>query len=139
MERISKRTYRLIIAATLLSTFTFAQIQKDKQLHFAAGLISGYVGEKVFDTPESPIISAFAVGLGKEIYDEISYGGFDDFDLFATTLGGVVIYLVNKPKKKKLTNKILYAKTDYTFYDTYYELDLYTSYNTRQTKESKKE
>ena len=99
MEAISKRTYRLIIAATLLSTFTFAQIQKDKQLHFAAGLISGYVGEKVFDTPESPIISAFAVGLGKEIYDEISYGGFDDFDLFATTLGGVVIYLVNKPKK----------------------------------------
>ena len=139
MEAISKRTYRLIIAATLLSTFTFAQIQKDKQLHFAAGLISGYVGEKVFDTLESPIISAFAVGLGKEIYDEISYGGFDDFDLFATTLGGVVIYLVNKPKKKKLTNKILYAKTDYTFYDTYYELDLYTSYNTRQTKESKKE
>ncbi len=139
MERISKRTYRLIIAATLLSTFTFAQIQKDKQLHFAAGLISGYVGEKVFDTPESPIISAFAVGLGKELYDEISYGGFDDFDLFATTLGGVVIYLVNKPKKNKLTNKILYAKTDYTFYDTYYELDLYTSYNTRQTKESKKE
>lgn len=139
MERISKRTYRLIIAATLLSTFTFAQIQKDKQLHFAAGLISGYVGEKVFDTPESPIISAFAVGLGKEIYDEISYGGFDDFDLFATTLGGIVIYLVNKPKKNKLTNKILYAKTDYTFYDTYYELDLYTSYNTRQTKKSKKE
>ena len=139
MEAISKRTYRLIIAATLLSTFTFAQIQKDKQLHFAAGLISGYVGEKVFDTPESPIISAFAVGLGKELYDEISYGGFDDFDLFATTLGGVVIYLVNKPKKNKLTNKILYAKTDYTFYDTYYELDLYTSYNTRQTKESKKE
>ena len=139
MERISKRTYRLIIAATLLSTFTFAQIQKDKQLHFAAGLISGYVGEKVFDTPESPIISAFAVGLGKEIYDEISYGGFDDFDLFATTLGGIVIYLVNKPKKNKLTNKILYAKTDYTFYDTYYELDLYTSYNTRQIKKSKKE
>tara|TARA_R100001086_G_scaffold63287_1_gene29342 strand:+ start:723 stop:1142 length:420 start_codon:yes stop_codon:yes gene_type:complete len=139
LERISKRTYRLIIAATLLSTFTFAQIEKDKQLHFAAGLISGYVGEKVFDTPESPIIGAFAVGLGKEIYDEISYGGFDDFDLFATTLGGIVIYLVNKPKKNKLTNKILYAKTDYTFYDTFYKLDLYTSYNTRQTKESKKE
>ena len=139
MEAISKRTYRLIIGTTLLSTFAFAQIEKDKQLHFAAGVISGYVGEKVFDTPESPIISAFAVGLGKEIYDEINYGGFDDFDLFATTLGGIVIYLVNKPKKNKLTNKILYAKTDYTFYDTYYELDLYTSYNTRQTKESKKE
>ena len=139
MEAISKRTYRLIIGTTLLSTFAFAQIEKDKQLHFASGLISGYVGEKVFDTPESPIISAFAVGLGKEIYDEITYGGFDDFDLFATTLGGVVIYLVNKPKKNKINNKILYAKTDYTFYDTYYKLDLYTSYNTRQTKESKKE
>ena len=138
MEAISKRTYRLIIGATLLSTFAFAQIEKDKQLHFAAGVISGYVGEKVFNTPESPIISAFAVGLGKEIYDEISYGGFDDFDLFATTLGGIVIYLVNKPKKNKINNKLLYAKTDYTFYDTYYELDLYTSYNTSQIKESKK-
>ena len=104
MEAISKRTYRLIIGTTLLSTFAFAQIEKDKQLHFASGLISGYVGEKVFDTPESPIISAFAVGLGKEIYDEITYGGFDDFDLFATTLGGVVIYLVNKPKKNKINN-----------------------------------
>ena len=138
MEAISKQTYRLIIGATLLSTFAFAQIEKDNQLQFAAGVISGYVGEKVFNTQESPIISAFAVGLGKEIYDEISYGGFDDFDLFATTLGGIVIYLVNKPKKNKLNNKILYAKTDYTFYDTYYELDLYTSYNTRQIKESKK-
>ena len=139
MEAISKRTYRLFIGATILSTFAFAQIEKDKQLHFAAGVISGYVGEKVFNTPESPIISAFAVGLGKEIYDEISYGGFDDFDLFATTLGGIVIYLVNKPKKNKINNKLLYAKTDYTFYDTYYQLDLYTSYNTRRTKKSKKE
>ena len=138
MEAISKRTNRLFIGATILSTFAFAQIEKDKQLHFAAGVISGYVGEKVFNTPESPIISAFAVGLGKEIYDEISYGGFDDFDLFATTLGGIVIYLVNKPKKNKINNKLLYAKTDYTFYDTYYQLDLYTSYNTRQIKESKK-
>ena len=138
MEAINKQTYRLIIGATLLSTFTFAQIEKDKQLHFAAGIATGYVGKKLFDKPEAPIISAFAVGLGKEIYDEISYGGFDDFDLFATTLGGIVIYLTNKPKKNKINNKILYAKTDYTFYDTYYELDLYTSYNTRQTKKSKK-
>ena len=138
MEAINKQTYRLIIGATLLSTFTFAQIEKDKQLHFAAGIATGYVSEKLFDTPESPIISAFAVGLGKEIYDEISYGGFDDFDLFATTLGGIVIYLTNKQKKNKINNKILYAKTYYTFYDTYYELDLYTSYNTRQAKESKK-
>ena len=138
MEGISKRTYRLIIGATLLSTFAIAQIEKDKQLHFIAGALSAYVGEKIFKTPESPILSAFAAGISKEIYDEITYGGYNDPDLFATTLGGVVIYLIRKPKKRKITNKILYEKTNYTFYDTYYELDLYTSYNTRQAKKSKK-
>ena len=101
MEAISKRTYRLIIGATLLSTFAFAQIEKDKQLHFIAGALSAYVGEKIFKTPESQILSAFAAGIGKEIYDEITYGGYSDPDLFATTLGGVVIYLIRKPKKEK--------------------------------------
>jgi hypothetical protein len=139
LERANKRTYRAIIGATLLTTFTFAQIEKDKQLHFIAGVLSAYVGEKIFKTPESPILSAFAAGISKEIYDEITYGGYSDPDLFATTLGGVVIYLIRKPKKRKITNKILYEKTNYTFYDTYYELDLYTSYNTRQAKKSKKE
>ena len=139
MERANKRTYRAIIGATLLTTFTFAQIEKDKQLHFIAGVLSAFVGEKIFKTPESPILSAFAAGISKEIYDEITYGGYNDPDLFATTLGGVVIYLIRKPKKRKLTNNILYEKTNYTFYDTFYELEFYTSYNTRKSKKSKKE
>jgi len=90
---------------------SFTQIGEDKLYHFAAGAYSGYTGYKVFKTPESPIVSAFAIGLGKEVYDEITYGGFDDADLLATTLGGVAIHftikLINKPKDEKINNRIV--------------------------------
>jgi len=90
---------------------SFTQIGEDKLYHFAAGVYSGYTGYKVFKTPESPIVSAFAIGFGKEVYDEITYGGFDDADLLATTLGGVAIHftikLINKPKDEKINNRIV--------------------------------
>ena len=90
---------------------SFAQIGEDKLYHFVAGATSGYTGYKVFKTPESPILSAFAVGFGKEVYDEITYGGFDDADLLATTLGGVALHftikLINKPKNEKINNRIV--------------------------------
>ena len=90
---------------------SFTQIGEDKLYHFAAGAYSGYTGYKVFKTPESPIVSAFAIGFGKEVYDEITYGGFDDADLLATTLGGVAIHftikLINKPKDEKINNRIV--------------------------------
>tara|TARA_Y100001938_G_C7957474_1_gene362500 strand:+ start:312 stop:671 length:360 start_codon:yes stop_codon:yes gene_type:complete len=90
---------------------SFAQIGEDKLYHFVAGSFSGYTGYKTFKTPESPIVSAFAVGFAKEVYDEISYGGFDDADLLATTLGGVAIHftikLIEKPKNEKINNRIV--------------------------------
>ncbi len=90
---------------------SFSQIGEDKLYHFAAGAYSGYTGYKVFKTPESPIVSAFAIGFAKEVYDEITYGGFDDADLLATTLGGVAIHftikLINKPKDEKINNRIV--------------------------------
>ena len=90
---------------------SFAQIGEDKLYHFAAGVYSGYTGYKVFKTPESARVSAFAIGFGKEVYDEITYGGFDDADLLATTIGGVAIHftikLINKPKDEKINNRIV--------------------------------
>ena len=98
MERATKRTYRLVIIATLLSAFSIAQIQKDKYYHFGAGVITEYTGNKL----DFPIGSAFMVGFAKETFDYIDYGRFDSKDLVATALGGfavsLTIKLINKPK-----------------------------------------
>ena len=108
MEGITKRAYRFIVGATLLTTFSFAQIQKDKYYHFRAGVVSGYTGYK---TVELPIATSFVVGFGKESLDYIQYGMFDTKDLLATTLGGVAvsltIKLINKSKDEKINNRIV--------------------------------
>ncbi len=107
MERATKRTYRYFIAATLLSTLSLAQIQKDKYYHFTAGVITEYTGQKL----DFPIGTAFAVGFGKETLDYIQYGKFDKKDLLATTIGGFALHLtiklINKPKDEKLNNRII--------------------------------
>ena len=107
MERSTKRTYRLVIIATLLSTLCFSQIQQDKYYHFGAGVISEYTGNKL----DFPIGSAFMIGFAKETYDYIDYGRFDSKDLIATTLGGlalsITIKLINKPKDEKINNRII--------------------------------
>jgi|TARA_R100000084_G_scaffold54098_1_gene22743 hypothetical protein len=107
LERATKRTYRYFIAATLLSTLSLAQIQKDKYYHFTAGVITEYTGQKL----DFPIGTAFAVGFGKETLDYIQYGKFDKKDLLATTIGGFALHLtiklINKPKDEKLNNRII--------------------------------
>ncbi len=63
-------------------------IPRDKVLHFAAGLI---IGISALFLPW--YLSAAAViiaGIGKEIKDQIVYGGFDIYDLLFTIAGGVV-------------------------------------------------
>ena len=58
----------------------------DKVLHFVGGavlyLISG------------SMLLVLVAAAGKELIDEISYGGFDYKDLIATLLGGLFIYLL---------------------------------------------
>jgi putative lipoprotein len=111
LEEYLNRTYRLFVGAALLTSLCFAQIPEDKILHFAAGTISGYTGYNTFDNIGGAVATSFVVGLGKETYDEIRYGGFDSKDLLATTLGGVAISvtikLLNKPKDEKINSSII--------------------------------
>ena len=97
MEKSTKRTYRLVIIATLLSTLCFSQIQQDKYYHFGAGVISEYTGSKL----NFPIGSAFVIGFAKETYDYIDYGRFDSKDLLATTLGGIAVSVTIPLFRKK--------------------------------------
>lgn len=66
-------------------------IPKDKLLHFITGVIIAlFFGELV---PFMALASSFIGGVVKEIYDEISYGGWDWYDLLATVLGGLLIQI----------------------------------------------
>ena len=103
MERATKRTYRLVIIATLLSTLSFAQIGQDKYYHFGAGVITEYTGNKL----DFPVGTAFMVGFGKESLDYIQYGRFDTKDLLATTLGGFAVSLTIKLLDNEKNNNLI--------------------------------
>ena len=160
METKIRRTYRLVVIATLLSVFSFSQIQQDKKLHFAAGNVIGaggfiYSYNKHYDKKRAlinGICTAFGAGVLKEIYDGENDGYVEHEDILATTIGGItattLLYLLKKDKKsnyRRLDKKIggyyyekNYKEINYTNYTTFYELDFYTSYNTREVSQSKK-
>jgi len=79
---------------TILPFFAMSQ-PVDKMLHFGAGYIVGSATSamtynfKINNHIELGIGAAAAVGLGKEIYDQYKYKGFDPFDFIVTAQGGV--------------------------------------------------
>jgi len=94
-----------------------SQIQKDKQLHFAAGVVSGAFGyEYVYSITKDKkkafvggILTSVLTGVAKEAYDSTNpKNKFDFKDLTATTLGGIsvnmTIKLFNKNKNKNEKN-----------------------------------
>jgi len=74
------------------------KIDRDKKVHFFAGILAGFTGgwlvyvfthgNKV-EIIAGVITLAFVIGCLKEIYD-IKKTGFDKMDLLATVVGGVV-------------------------------------------------
>lgn len=71
------------------------KIPSDKMLHFIAGML-GTAIVAVIVPRFAPIAMSVAVvaGFAKELRDEITYGGFDWYDLLATVLGGVVMQVL---------------------------------------------
>ena len=120
---ISFKLCILFIVSTI--NFTNAQIAKDKQLHFAAGMIAsstgyGYVWNRTKDKKKALIAgigTAILAGTAKEILDSRQINNkFDVNDLAATTLGGITIGVtINliKPKKYVGINKtVLQRRVD---------------------------
>lgn len=83
----------VLVTVLLLSISLTAQtIQKDKQKHFVAGVVSGFVGSKITKHKFlGALVSSIIVGVGKEVYDEIKYKGFNNKDILATALGGLTV------------------------------------------------
>lgn len=110
-----KKLATILIAALITGT-VIGQIPYDKKLHVGAGFAIGtwgtFAGNSMNLKPERATLfgigSVAVAGLGKEIWDEIEYGGFDVKDLGATMIGGAAsvgltyvglkIFYKHKPK-----------------------------------------
>ena len=92
---------KLLFFFLLAPSLVFSQLlqEKDKQLHFAAGALSGTVGHLYFfnktQDKKTAIIAGISTsllaGLAKETYDASQGGKFDGRDILATTLGGITV------------------------------------------------
>tara|TARA_Y100001960_G_scaffold334183_1_gene446592 strand:+ start:4810 stop:5157 length:348 start_codon:yes stop_codon:yes gene_type:complete len=71
----------------LFPSSALAEIEKDKQKHFAVSYSVGVGTSLIFDDWKTSLVACSAVGLGKEIYDEIDYHGFSKEDLAYDILG----------------------------------------------------
>jgi hypothetical protein len=109
-----RRITLLFLILVLLITKSYAQIEKDKALHFLGGNLYGLVGAGLASqiskgnrawTFVGSVGGSLLIGLAKEAIDENQYNGWDNADLLATVLGGaavgVTIDIFKKRKKRK--------------------------------------
>jgi putative lipoprotein len=103
----------LLIIVFLITSTMFPQsiIEKDKQLHFAAGTVFGALGydliwQRTKNTKQAiwgGIALASAAGISKELVDaRVLNQKLDKNDLFATVLGGITISVTIPLFKKKV-------------------------------------
>ena len=86
------------------SLFFFQQsahaIDNDKKLHFGASSGIGLSSTLVFEKPLNSFLACSSVGLVKEIYDEIDYGGFDEKDIFYNLAGCALGVTIGEGSKR---------------------------------------
>ena len=62
----------------------------DKICHFLVGAFIVIIGTLVSGNDIVGLIAMAVAGVGKELFDYLSYGKFGFFDMFATLAGGVI-------------------------------------------------
>ena len=67
-------------------------VKQDKANHFIYGFII-YILIYLFYDNYLPLIMVFLIAVGKEIYDEYKYGGFDWKDIVATMIPSIILKL----------------------------------------------
>lgn len=71
----------------LLVPLQVSALEKDKQLHLGVSTVIGASVQYVYEDTMTTMLICTGVGLGKELYDEVSYGGFDTEDLIYDVIG----------------------------------------------------
>ena len=69
--------------------------QKDKQLHFLAGMVIFTLFVTVLKPIEAFIV-ACVFGLGKEVYDSFGFGNTEFLDFIFTVFGAFIAYIFYK-------------------------------------------
>ena len=91
--KLQNRLFALLFLTTSLFSVGF-----DKAQHMQVSMALGYAGATLWDahgtdSKTQKILYAtgvsFAIGLGKEFYDQYDYGGFSEKDLVADLTGAV--------------------------------------------------
>ena len=72
----------------------FSNIPFDKKLHFVAGFIATLLVSTLLTNIRAGIIAGVLIGIAKEVYDQITYGGFDYQDMLATWFGSAIAGLL---------------------------------------------
>ena len=116
--------------ALLFLTTSLFSVGFDKTQHMQVSMALGYAGATLLneygsDSKTKKILYAtgvsFAVGLGKEFYDQYDYGGFSEKDLVADLTGavsGAVLssyldkkyFLIIERKKERKSAKIILGR-----------------------------
>lgn len=92
---------KITFIALLFASSSFAQIPTDKVAHFGIGYATGSLTSSIalinsnrknewWKAIGVGVGSGLAVGLGKELYDQHKYSGFDWKDLGCTVLGSAL-------------------------------------------------
>lgn len=109
----------ILFVLTLIAFQSNAQIERDKTLHFGAGVISGAVGANIADELSDgnqfwiltgTLAGSLLAGFAKESLDQYQYGGWDNGDLIATVLGGVSVGITIElfsGKRKKIKQEVI--------------------------------
>lgn len=87
-----------IVCCVVLCVLSFGahSVESDKKMHFAVSAGLGFAANSIMDDYRYSMASCMAVGVAKEVYDEIDYGGFSEKDLVADLLGCGVGVVVNE-------------------------------------------
>ena len=71
-------------------------MKNDKILHLIAGIVASVSTVLMYYSITNDInilvglVTGILIGIGKELYDEYDYGGFDQYDMFATWFGAII-------------------------------------------------
>lgn len=115
-----KKLLLVVLAYFVVSSFfTLAYADEwrgdDKNKHFAGSAVMGLVATAAFKDSEHPVLypfaAALAVGIAKEVYDEVKSGGsgFSYKDLAADALGAALGVSVGNGVLYVTRNTVNYA------------------------------
>ncbi|AUR91958.1 hypothetical protein NVP1167O_62 [Vibrio phage 1.167.O._10N.261.51.F2] len=107
---------KLLPLMALLAVTEASAIEQDKLLHF--GVSSAIGGVTMYHTEDWGVSvgACMAVGLGKELYDEYDYGGFDAEDLAYDALGCISgVMLVDYGLKLEASKNSVAVNWSYDF------------------------